>query len=605
MGVIRINQNKILVGGDKKKAAGYIGSANSQMEILKQDMSFQKLSQGVRQVKLFGDVIIKCIKIFNYQECRIFVPPTPSGEEHIIPPLYYYIRIKNTLEELIQLVGSGGDAGLRAQWKLDNFPNLEMDRIIVWECHSETVTLDVDVFSETVYSESGGVEVNTALSEAEQIELAKQYIEQIDDSEIESPYDPFPDYFDSGYMGDPYELHNKCEDDPVYGVVDYSEKVSSDSDDYYHMIPGKNRRQPSSLADCASGATDYETHYWEDLEEVAEYYPKTAAPSAYGEETIGNVTASPSFAGTVLYGDRDEDGNYSILDGVFFAPLITIPQKAFHPFFVILKSNTLYPVAMSRSCVPDVSHEGLATIGITRSSEFSVVTPFEELLLEEIMAKSDDGCACVPACWCNYIGGSASGGGKVQGNVSIGSFWPSYPCPSAYGEFTVLRTSGGEKFFVKCNILEDYGAGNGFSTFIYRERNSTVESKYRRWATGPQDCEIIDYAYDMYAIIYILIPEALEWEDVDTGEKRFFDIYEFREEEGDINSNRALDLEEYFMALIKEKKDEYRFNSGGGGLQYYMFESLIDDFSPPIYDNADEFSTFHHITSGFLLPIED
>ena len=75
--MIRINPNKILCGGDTKRAKNFIGPANSQMEILKQEMSFQKLKQGVRRVRLDYGVYVECVKLFNYQACKIWVEPRP------------------------------------------------------------------------------------------------------------------------------------------------------------------------------------------------------------------------------------------------------------------------------------------------------------------------------------------------------------------------------------------------------------------------------------------------------------------------------------------------------------------------------------------------
>lgn len=63
----------MLVGGNKKAALNFLGPARSQLEILKNQMSFQNLSQGVRKIWLNEDVYVECRKCFNYQECRVFV----------------------------------------------------------------------------------------------------------------------------------------------------------------------------------------------------------------------------------------------------------------------------------------------------------------------------------------------------------------------------------------------------------------------------------------------------------------------------------------------------------------------------------------------------
>ena len=73
MDLIRINPTKMLVSGDKKAALNFLGQARSQLEILKNQMSHQNLSQGIRRLWLNDSVYIECKKIFNYQECRVFV----------------------------------------------------------------------------------------------------------------------------------------------------------------------------------------------------------------------------------------------------------------------------------------------------------------------------------------------------------------------------------------------------------------------------------------------------------------------------------------------------------------------------------------------------
>ena len=40
-------------------------------------MSFQKLKQGVRRVRLDDGVYVECVKLFNYQACKIWVEPRP------------------------------------------------------------------------------------------------------------------------------------------------------------------------------------------------------------------------------------------------------------------------------------------------------------------------------------------------------------------------------------------------------------------------------------------------------------------------------------------------------------------------------------------------
>lgn len=90
MGVTGIN--KILLGGDKTVAKDFMGQANSQMGILKQEMSFQNLKQGVRRVQLYKNVWIECRIIFDYHECEIWVDPVSDEQEYGQEHSYFVIK---------------------------------------------------------------------------------------------------------------------------------------------------------------------------------------------------------------------------------------------------------------------------------------------------------------------------------------------------------------------------------------------------------------------------------------------------------------------------------------------------------------------------------
>lgn len=124
MALIRINPTKILVGGDKKAAMTFAGPARSQLEILKQGMSFQNLSQGIRRVWLNENVYIECRKIFNYQECRVWVRPAPviEVEKQIVR---YFLVVFAT--------GSGNEA-------------------VVWDMVSDTVFMGINPETEINYT---------------------------------------------------------------------------------------------------------------------------------------------------------------------------------------------------------------------------------------------------------------------------------------------------------------------------------------------------------------------------------------------------------------------------------------------------------------------
>src|SRR6056297_2598078 len=100
MALIRINPTKILVGGDKEKAKSFIGPARSQLNILKQNMSFQKLKQGIRKIWLNSDVYVECRQIFDYQECKIWVRPIEAIIDSVDQEVYFYIHFKFDLSSL-------------------------------------------------------------------------------------------------------------------------------------------------------------------------------------------------------------------------------------------------------------------------------------------------------------------------------------------------------------------------------------------------------------------------------------------------------------------------------------------------------------------------
>jgi len=83
---------KITLLGDKGKARNFIGAAQSQMRILENQLSFQKLNQGARRVQLTpGGVITESIVCFNLREVRIYCPPTvvvAAGGFKKLPKLY-------------------------------------------------------------------------------------------------------------------------------------------------------------------------------------------------------------------------------------------------------------------------------------------------------------------------------------------------------------------------------------------------------------------------------------------------------------------------------------------------------------------------------------
>jgi hypothetical protein len=70
---------KIIITGDIDRGKTYIGQADSQLNILQNQMRFQNLKQGWRTVKLADDVVVECWSCFSLSAVRIHV--VPAGPE--------------------------------------------------------------------------------------------------------------------------------------------------------------------------------------------------------------------------------------------------------------------------------------------------------------------------------------------------------------------------------------------------------------------------------------------------------------------------------------------------------------------------------------------
>lgn len=74
--------SRIKLFGNKSLAEQFIGPAKSQMDILLNQMKFQKINQGVRRVRLHSNIFVECIKIFNTQVINIIAFEIPKEVEN-------------------------------------------------------------------------------------------------------------------------------------------------------------------------------------------------------------------------------------------------------------------------------------------------------------------------------------------------------------------------------------------------------------------------------------------------------------------------------------------------------------------------------------------
>lgn len=594
MGVIRINPNKMLVGGDKTKAKEFIGQANSQMNILIQEMSFQKLFQGVRQVWLNDDVLIECRKIGNYQECRIWVRPFEDDKEEIKKGVYYYIRIKN-------------DGSIPGPFY---FPEFKTDRIVIWSIGASAdgglILFDVDVENSLVYASS------STATDAEQILRAQEFIDRIDDPEQEID-NLFDDYFSRGDVVDPIEAHKLCigfdvnNDDYPETDVDLSEFTSG----YPHMMKTPDT-EALKLEYCSNLGGDptkiYDQHDWVELGANAVHYPDTwhneVAHNADGLFIWGQVGSGGGLAdyAAVLGGHpapntETEASKILANPGYFYST--DDPHK--FPCFFILKSgeemdsggawtNTGY---WNEGGYPDsIFWPGNYAVEIGYGNgiriEKSLITPLEEIEKDEyieILFVNDDTNYCSTVAHLYGIGGCYQHYNDAMPDGEPSEPWANkilidkkqYPDLSDdgyhYSSFDMGAFSYGGGLTVDCNIpnLDDTDIEDNYFSMLIVDNNA-VWSKlgmqsypyesdclsggddyhngcgvcYADWAAVPGI-----YTHKGGVAIYILQPSALWWENADTGETEFWDIHSAREaNEGDVNRYRALDLEERVLEII-------------------------------------------------------
>lgn len=327
MALIRINPTKMLIGGDKKRALEFLGAARSQMEILKKQMSFQKLSQGTRKIWLFEDVHVECFKCHNYQESRIWVRPHEDNLE-IVDEAIFFIRIFHPGWFPVEYDSSDGSCHLTLVYNSHQssaqraalVPSLRMDRLILWKSAvadgspgEGSIFFDVDLISETVYASDDSFDHDDDV-----IKLAKSYLSHSHEDHVVVPSDRSypgwdvwpelkkvcsnmtPDWFTQGDVSDPLTSYQRC----TYSADDRAEtEIPIDgyytgpahSGKFYHMIDNfllnaaGDFYRPSGWSNTfcpsfgGSPSINYDQNTWHSLAENASYYPKTGIPEQHSE----------------------------------------------------------------------------------------------------------------------------------------------------------------------------------------------------------------------------------------------------------------------------------------------------------------------------------
>lgn len=560
MGVIKINPTKILFGGDVTLAKDFIGQAKSQMDILLQDLSFQKLKQGIRRIQPYNNVTIECRKVFDYQECRIYVEPKPVESSSTSEPIYFYVRLKNTT------------AGY------------ESDRMICYDVVSREVLIDVDVVS--------GV---TTLGDGNALSDVTGWISDIDSGQ---GYDNlFTTWFNEVSLVDPYSKRDTASDAPYshpelsYSLNDSLAGVSGT--DYWFF-------NNAELPLFSPNVSNYPNVTRESKNIVVhEFVEQILAPAGYKDIYRLSGQSADNYSRYTQGSGFHENG------------------KAFPSFVIgLLAGENSFGKSAYR-----LEPGALTASGGCSSAVSSLITPLEILFSDEYKDSTYDDCPCSElSCWCKYCNGYDSGGYTKISDYT-GAYWEPFPCNLAETSplaspfnYAISNELGGDWFNSDCNIPDRSDGENYFSITIDsgktssrnggRYRNDYIGGAYRKlkkcndklyntegWLQNyptatmyspepPSGSPIgefyvdIDgerttysvyraseapttYGFSIGIVIYIFNPDNFWWEDA-WGNTEFWDIHNEIQDPSLINTNRAIDLEEYVNAILVDIMLEHR-----------------------------------------------
>ena len=104
---------RYIASGDEFRAKQILGEGRHQLRILKNLMSFQKLQQLQRTVRLNDGTIIQCSSFFGQDTVNVFVPtgaPVVEGLE-VVGVEYCWCTNYFTLGKITEVIGTYGETG--------------------------------------------------------------------------------------------------------------------------------------------------------------------------------------------------------------------------------------------------------------------------------------------------------------------------------------------------------------------------------------------------------------------------------------------------------------------------------------------------------------
>lgn len=363
---------KLVFKGDESAGQMYIKFAKKQLGILEQQMKFQGLNEGRRIVSPIHGVFVECVSSFSYHAVAIHTPTAvqegggrafgdgekeykqPKIEEDY--PVVYFTRIKYP------------DSAFAPY-----SPDLDMDRIIIWEMSFDSVTaevvdpedsanrgggfvpgqgtviLDADVINNVVYFPEG-----LGPEETENyLARARKYLSGCP-SQIEpnsNIKDKAPLWFTSGDLADPVymaELCNHVDDDSMEETFFYEigdSYITPSSFEYrpivYDGVYDNGTTHNFWISEnCGYVLAAYNENIWPSLPTNSVHYGEFSHTKITGETEVidtfmveGGLLASSGDYNEVWYWTADPspyDG-YGLEIGIWYTPFT---EKEYPSFFI-------------------------------------------------------------------------------------------------------------------------------------------------------------------------------------------------------------------------------------------------------------------------------
>jgi hypothetical protein len=574
--------------GNKDAGKSWIKFGLAQLAILQNQMSFQKLKQARRVVSPIHGVVVECFERFGMGEIRIYVQP--------------FSVLETPTESLNYTTGHYGQSDtvsykIGYAFRVDLTRYTLYDRLILWAASapvlkktyfnqaveekyynsslvSGTIKFDVNIGLGVVYypdpSTLTEVEISALLAEAASV--------------VQNMSIPVDYLFNSGVITAPRKV-STCTDCRLASTETTSGYPSYE---FFLHEQGTNCSPIPYLA--------YVSNTWPRIEDVSTVNYGSQYCYSVGQMLASSTGGTINAGGGVVYtyGSStplvEHDLTKTVRGGLWFAPIQGTLLEGSSPFFIIHNYGVRYSDRVTtsssgydfkrstayRSYNNENTAEVYAGMGFFEDSITlpGVVTPVEIVLGAEYLVSTSSlpGCYEYPDVfntskgtfslrYLDYYAGPTSDPIDPALTSLIGI--PSVPS-SIFGlarEFIPSLES-----FSEHDILSNFTVGpiNFIALTHWADYRQVLQASVSHAGPPPAYSGVIscngtlNYERTKYNtagfIIYFFSPPKLSWVDLDDT-VNYWSIYDEKEPEGLINSNRCLILEEYMNSVVLQVQE--------------------------------------------------